>query len=74
GQSRAADIDDADRRIIDRIAPALRADGLVFVGIDVIDGHLTEVNVTSPTGLRELTRTTGARPDLDVISWLERAA
>ena len=74
GESTAADIDDTDRRIIDRIAPALRADGLAFVGIDVIDGYLTEVNVTSPTGLRDLTRLTGTRPDLDVISWIERAA
>jgi len=74
GQSAAVDIDDADQRIIDRIAPALRADGLVFVGIDVIDGHLTEVNVTSPTGLRDLTRLTDSRPDLEVIAWLERAA
>ena len=56
GQVEAADIDDADRRIIDALAPALRADGLRFVGLDVIDGWLTEINVTSPTGLRELAR------------------
>jgi glutathione synthase len=73
GEIVPAEIDDADRRVIDRLAPALRADGLMFVGIDVIDGHLTEVNVTSPTGIRQLGRLSGTRPDLDVIVWLERA-
>ena len=54
--------------------PTLRADGLYFVGIDVIDGHLSEVNVTSPTGIRQLGALTGARPDIEVIRWLETAA
>jgi glutathione synthase len=49
-----AELDDTDRRIIDRIAPSLRRDGLFFVGIDVIGGRLTEVNVTSPTGVQEI--------------------
>ena len=71
GTAEAVDLDDADRRIIDRIAPALRDDGLVFVGIDVIDGRLTEVNVTSPTGLRQLGRLTGTRPDITFVQWLE---
>jgi glutathione synthase len=71
GTVEAVEVDDADRRIIDCIAPSLRADGLLFVGIDVIDGHLSEVNVTSPTGLRQLGHLTDTRPDLDVIRWLE---
>src|SRR5438874_2855023 len=41
-----------EREICRTIGPALRARGLLFVGIDVIDGYLTEINVTSPTGLR----------------------
>jgi hypothetical protein len=65
-------LDDADRRIIDRLRPALRDDGLHFVGIDVIDGHLSEVNVTSPTGIRQLGALTGTRPDLEVMNWLEQ--
>lgn len=72
GTTVASEIDDADRRIIDAIAPSLRADGLVFVGLDVVDGYLTEVNVTSPTGIRQLADLTGTRPDIDVIRWLER--
>mgnify|MGYP001823728618 FL=1 len=73
GTVTTAEIDDADRRIVARIAPSLRGDGLSFVGIDVIDGYLSEVNVTSPTGLRQLGQLSGTRPDLEVIAWLERA-
>lgn len=65
------DLDDRDRRVVDGLARSLRADGLWFVGIDVIDGCLSEVNVTSPTGLRQLTRLGGGRPDLEVIDRLQ---
>ena len=74
GRVVACELDDDDRRIIDRLRPALRADGLHFVGIDVIDGHLSEVNVTSPTGIRQLGSLAGSRPDIEVMRWLERAA
>ena len=42
-----------------RLGPALKDRGLVFAGIDVIDGYLTEINVTSPTGLRSILQLTG---------------
>jgi len=71
GRAEVVPLDDRDLRIVDAIAPALRADGLWFVGIDVIDGHLSEVNVTSPTGLRQLADLSGTRPDLEVVAWLE---
>jgi glutathione synthase len=48
-----------DRDICDRIGPTLRAQGLIFVGIDVIGDYLTEINVTSPTGLLEISRFDG---------------
>lgn len=48
-----------EREICRRIGPALREKGLIFVGIDVIDGWLTEINVTSPTGIQELERFDG---------------
>ncbi len=44
---------------------------LAFVGIDVVDGHLTEANVTSPTGLRQRCDLSGERPDLRIVLWLE---
>ncbi len=72
GTTVACELDAADERIIAAVAPTLRADGLVFVGLDVVDGHLTEVNVTSPTGIRQLAALTNSRPDLRVIEWLER--
>lgn len=56
GRAAPARLDDADRRIVERLAPWLRREGLFFVGIDVIGGKLTEVNVTSPTGLQEMSR------------------
>lgn len=54
GRPQRAELDDRDRKIVEAIAPALRRDGLFFVGIDVIGGFLTEVNVTSPTGIQEI--------------------
>jgi glutathione synthase len=56
-----------DRRICDRIGPALRERGLLFVGIDVIDGYLTEINVTSPTGIRAVKDLGG--PDVAALIW-----
>ena len=47
----------ADRRICDIVGPKLREAGVVFAGLDIIGDYLTEVNVTSPTGIRELDRT-----------------
>jgi glutathione synthase len=61
---------DREKEICARLGPELKRRGLLFVGIDVIDGHLTEINVTSPTGLRALTRLGGpdlAAPILDAI-------
>ena len=48
-----------EREICERIGPTLRAQGLIFVGIDVIGDWLTEINVTSPTGLQEVARFDG---------------
>ncbi len=62
----AADLTDAERRICAELAPVLRAEGLFFVGIDVIDGRLSEINVTSPTGVREVERL-GQRPLADQV-------
>jgi glutathione synthase len=48
------ELSDVDRAICGRIGPVLRDSGVIFAGIDVIGNYLTEVNVTSPTGMREL--------------------
>lgn len=60
-------LSDADRHICDRLRPHLKEHGQVFVGIDVIQGKLTEINVTSPTGLREVHRLTGRELWVDLV-------
>ena len=47
-------ISDREREIAEAVGPTLRERGLLFVGLDVIGGHLTEINVTSPTCVREI--------------------
>jgi glutathione synthase len=56
-----------EREICERLGPALRARGLLFTGIDVIDGWLTEINVTSPTGIRAVKSLGG--PDIAAMIW-----
>ncbi|MEH2015260.1 glutathione synthase [Nostoc sp.] len=58
--------------ICTQVAERLRQDGLIFVGIDVIGGYLTEVNVTSPTGIREIDRLDGTHLGHQVIQWIEQ--
>ena len=59
GTAEATELSAADQRICARIGPELKARGLMLTGIDVIGGRLTEVNVTSPTGLQALKRLSG---------------
>jgi len=59
GRAEKVELTARDREICDRIGPLLREKGQVFVGIDVIGDYLTEINVTSPTGLQELERFDG---------------
>jgi glutathione synthase len=59
GAPEAAALSEAELGICAELAPALRHGGLFFVGIDVIDGRLSEINVTSPTGVREVERLGG---------------
>ena len=67
------EVTDVERAIAADLAPRLAADGLVFVGLDVIAGKLTEVNVTSPTGIQQMSQHHGRDLAVDVIQWVERA-
>jgi glutathione synthase len=67
GAARATELSAREREICTRLGPALRQRGLLFVGIDVIDGFLTEINVTSPTGIRAVARLGG--PDIAAKIW-----
>src|SRR3954451_6753943 len=65
--AQATDLSPREREICATLGPALRERGLLFVGIDVIDGNLTEINVTSPTGIRAIARLGG--PDVAAKIW-----
>ncbi|HXI85880.1 MAG TPA: glutathione synthase [Parvularculaceae bacterium] len=67
GKAEPADMTSRDQEICDRIGPALSARGLVLAGIDVIGDFLTEINVTSPTGVQEIRRFGGA--DISALFW-----
>jgi glutathione synthase len=67
GAAQATELSPREREICATVGPALRECGLLFVGLDVIDGNLTEINVTSPTGIRAITRLGG--PDIAVKIW-----
>lgn len=67
GRAEAVDMTERDQEICDRIGPALSERGLILVGIDVIGDFLTEINVTSPTGVQEVRRFGG--PDISSLFW-----
>lgn len=71
GAATAAQITEDEHRIIEALAPQLRADGLYFVGLDVIGGRITEINVTSPTGIQEMSRYDGVDYAGRVVDWME---
>jgi glutathione synthase len=68
------ELDDRDRAICAAIGPTLKDTGMIFVGIDVIGGMLTEINVTSPTGIQEANRFQGVRLERDIIDAALRRA
>ncbi|TRW95442.1 glutathione synthase [Paracoccus sp. M683] len=72
GRPEKVGLTDREREICDRIGPVLREKGLIFTGIDVIDGWLTEINVTSPTGLQELERFDGVNGAALIWDAIER--
>jgi glutathione synthase len=67
GAAEATELSPREKEICATIGPELKRRGLLFVGIDVIDGFLTEINVTSPTGIRAIHRTGG--PDVAAAIW-----
>jgi glutathione synthase len=67
GTPKETELTAREREICARIGPSLRDRGLIFVGIDVIDGFLTEINVTSPTGIRAVKNLGG--PDVAAMIW-----
>jgi glutathione synthase len=72
GKAIKATLTQREREICTAIGPALRERGLIFVGIDVIGGYLTEINVTSPTGIQEINRLDGVKLETGLWDAIEK--
>ncbi|MCC7049237.1 MAG: glutathione synthase [Alphaproteobacteria bacterium] len=71
GKAVKAELTSRDREICEAIGPTLKERGLVFVGIDVIGSYLTEINVTSPTGIQEINRLDGVKLEAQLWDAIE---
>jgi glutathione synthase len=69
-----AEVTPQERRLVETLKPRLLQDGLYFVGVDVIGGRLTEINVTSPTGIQQMSLLDGIDYGARVIAWIEQQA
>jgi glutathione synthase len=65
-------LDERDRWLAGQIGPPLAKAGMLFVGLDVIGGYVTEINVTSPTGIRELDKQFGINIGAELMQAIER--
>lgn len=74
GSAAKSPLTNRDREICEQLAPRLREDGLVFVGLDVIGEYLTEVNVTSPTGVQEINALDGVKLEANMLDYIESHA
>jgi len=74
GQVVKTDLTVRDREICRVLAPSLKGLGLYFVGLDVIGDYLTEVNVTSPTGVQEINALNAVKLEAQIIDFIERKA
>ena len=72
GRGEARPLSDKDRWIAEQVGPTLREKGLLFVGLDVIGEHLTEINVTSPTCIREIDNAFGTNIGALLMDAIER--
>lgn len=71
GAAEASKLTPRDREICERLGPTLKDQGLLFVGLDVIGDYVTEINVTSPTGLQEIRRFDGTNLAADIWDAIE---
>lgn len=71
GAAQQTGLTDREQEICARIGPELKQRGQIFVGIDVIGDYLTEINVTSPTGIQEINRLSGTKIEADIWDAIE---
>ena len=72
GRAKKAKLTAREHEICDAIGPTLRDLGMIFVGIDVIGGYMTEINVTSPTGIQEVNQFDGTSLEVDIWNAIEK--
>jgi glutathione synthase len=72
GRAEPTELTPRELAVVAAVGPKLVEHGLFFVGLDFIGERLIEVNVTSPTGIQELSRFSGRPVEEDVIAWVER--
>jgi glutathione synthase len=73
GRVVATEITERERAICAALTPRLKADGIYFAGIDIIGDFMTEINVTSPTGIREMSELDGVDYSDRWIAWIEES-
>lgn len=73
GRPEKSTLTEREREICEIIGPHLKREGLIFVGIDVIGGYLTEINVTSPTGIQQINRFDGVKLESEIWDAIEDA-
>ena len=71
GRAALAELTARDREICARLGPVLRDKGVILAGIDVLGDYLTEINITSPTGFREIERLGGGALERDLLDAVE---
>lgn len=74
GVATKSEITAREHEIIEQLAPRLQEEGLYFVGLDTIGDYVTEINVTSPTGVREINTFDDVRIEREIVAWVEDKA
>jgi glutathione synthase len=74
GKKECASLTAREKKLVQSIKPKLLRDGLYFVGLDIVDGHLIEINVTSPAGIPEINELEEKHLETRVVDFLERRA
>lgn len=72
GSGIGVELSDRDYQIVETVAPRLRAEGIAFAGLDIIGDYLTEINITSPTCIRELDQLYGLNISADLLDHIEQ--
>ena len=72
GSAQKTELTEREREICGAVGPVLREMGIIFAGLDVIGDWLTEINITSPTGIREIAELDGVALERDVVDAVER--